>query len=81
MQPSITCYEPCLKALRHSSSFFVPPLLKTIAVDTLQAAGAEDKPLLGSKLSADSGAKTRLGLSAKLGPSSELDALGLASTR
>ena len=27
----------------------------------LQATGAEDKPLLGSKLSADSGAKTRLG--------------------
>jgi len=25
--------------------------------DTLQAAGAEDKPLLGSKLSADSGAR------------------------
>jgi len=36
-------------------------LLKTIATDTLQATGAEDKPLLGSKLSADSGAKTRLG--------------------
>jgi len=31
-------------------------------VDTLPAAGAEDKPLLGSKRSADSGAKTRLGL-------------------
>jgi hypothetical protein len=41
--------------------FFVPRLLKTIAADTLQATGAEDKPLLGSKLSADSGAKTRLG--------------------
>ena len=41
--------------------FFVPWLLKTIAVDTLRAAGAEGKPLLGSKLSADSGAKTRLG--------------------
>jgi hypothetical protein len=48
--------------------FWVSPevfvsLLPTIAVaDTLQAAGAEDKPLLGSKLSADSGAKTKLGL-------------------
>jgi hypothetical protein len=30
--------------------------------NTLQAAGAEDRSLLGSKLSADSGAKTRLGL-------------------
>jgi hypothetical protein len=40
---------------RESSSFFVPWLLKTGAADTLQAAGAEDKPLLGSKLSADSG--------------------------
>jgi hypothetical protein len=41
--------------------FFVPLLHKTAVGDTLQAAGAEDKPLLGSKLSADSGAKTRLG--------------------
>ena len=41
--------------------FFDAWLLKSISVDTLQAAGAEDKPLLGSKLSADSGAKTRLG--------------------
>jgi len=39
--------------------------------DTLQAAGAEDKPMLGSKLSADSGAKTRLGFRAKLDPSIE----------
>jgi hypothetical protein len=31
------------------------------AADTLRATGAEDKPLLGSKLSTDSGAKTRLG--------------------
>jgi hypothetical protein len=38
-------------------------LLQNCLVGTLQAAGAEDKPLLGSKLSADSGAKTRLGLS------------------
>jgi len=50
--------------------FFRSRLLKTIAADTLQATGAEDKPLLGSKLSADSGAKTRLGFTAKLGPSS-----------
>jgi hypothetical protein len=41
--------------------FFLSTLLKTAVADTLQAAGAEDKPLLGSKLSADSGAKTRLG--------------------
>jgi hypothetical protein len=55
------CYAACLKALRYSSSFFVPWLLKTAIANTLQATGAEDKPLLGSKLSADSGAKTRLG--------------------
>jgi hypothetical protein len=36
-------------------------LLNTADTDTLRAAGAEGKPLLGSKLSADSGAKTRLG--------------------
>jgi hypothetical protein len=65
----------------NSSSFFVS-LLPTIAVaDTLQAAEAEDKPLLGSKLSAVSGAKTRLGSTAKRGPNRELDALGLASMR
>ena len=54
-------YGACLKALRHSSSFFVPLLPTVVVADTLQAAGAEDKPVLGSKLSADSGAKTRLG--------------------
>jgi hypothetical protein len=47
-------------------------------MDTLQAAGAEDKPMLGSKLSADSGAKTKLGFSAKLGPSYKVHSLGLA---
>jgi hypothetical protein len=41
--------------------FFGPPLPNIAITDTLQAAGAEDEPLLGSKLSADSGAKTRLG--------------------
>jgi N6-adenosine-specific RNA methylase IME4 len=56
-------------------------LLKTIAADTLQATGAEDKPLLGSKLSADSGAKTSLGFGEKLSPSGEIISLGLASTR
>jgi len=51
----------CLKALRTSSVFFVPPLRKITHPDTLPANGAEDKALLGSNLSADSGAKTRLG--------------------
>jgi hypothetical protein len=37
--------------------------------DTLRAAGAEDKSLLGSKLSTDSGAKTRLGFGEELSPS------------
>jgi hypothetical protein len=55
-------YGACLKALRNSSCFVIPSLHTSARVDTLQAAGAEDKPLLGSKLSADSGAKTRLGL-------------------
>jgi hypothetical protein len=50
------------KALRNSSCFFFSPLHQLARVDTLQTAGVEDKPLLGSKLSADSGAKTRLGL-------------------
>jgi hypothetical protein len=37
--------------------------------DTLRAAGAEDKAMLGSNLSADSRAKTRLGFSETLSPS------------
>jgi len=41
--------------------FFVPRLHIIAFTNTLQATGAEDKPLLGSKLSADSGAKTRPG--------------------
>jgi hypothetical protein len=41
--------------------FFLQPLHHPARVGTLKTAGAEDKPLLGSKLSADSGAKTRLG--------------------
>jgi hypothetical protein len=35
-------YRSCLKALRQSRSFFVPPLLETAVVDTLRTAGAED---------------------------------------
>jgi len=41
--------------------FFRFTVVQTAVADTLQAAGAEGKPLLGSKLSADSGAKTTLG--------------------
>jgi hypothetical protein len=43
--------------------FFIPPLHETTSTDTLQAAGAKDRALLGSNLSVDSGAKTRLGFS------------------
>ena len=42
-------------------SFFVPSCATLLAPHTLQADGAEDKALLRSNLSADSGAKTRLG--------------------
>jgi hypothetical protein len=41
--------------------FFGSRLRKTTPANTLQVTGAEDKALLGSNLSADSGAKTRLG--------------------
>ena len=61
--------------------FFFPSLNPSACLSTLQAAGAEDKPLLGSKLSADSGAKTRLGFGKTLSPSGEVDSLGLASMR
>ncbi len=57
--------------------FFVPPLHKIAVADTLRATGAEDKPLLRSKLSADSGAKTRLGLGKELSPSGNPDSSGI----
>jgi len=41
--------------------FFISPLHEATITDTLQAAGAEDRALLGNNPSADSGAKTRLG--------------------
>jgi hypothetical protein len=56
-------------------------LRKLLFADALRATEAEDKPLLGSKLSADFGAKTRLGFGKSLSPSGELDLLGLASRR
>ena len=59
--------------------FVLPPLHQLARVNTLQTAGVEDKPL-GSKLSADSGAKTRLGFG-QPSPSGEIDSLGLASMR
>jgi len=46
------------------SIFLFPWLRKTALANTLQAIGAEDKPTLGSKLSAGSEAKTRLGFGA-----------------
>ena len=42
--------------------------LESIQADTLLPDGAEDKALLGSNLSADSGAKTRLGFRASWTP-------------
>ena len=57
--------------------FFPSPLRETRIGDTLRATGAEGKPLLGSKLSADSGAKTRLGFE-KPSPSDLVHILGLA---
>jgi len=66
---NITSAESPVNSLSESAAkiklFFVPLLLHSASADTLQAAGAEDKPLLGSKLSADSGAKTRLGFGKK----------------
>jgi len=57
--------------------FFAPPLPKTALADTLQASGAEDRALQGCNLSADSGAKTRLGLGETLNPSGELYSTGI----
>ena len=53
--------------------FFFFFLYNTAIADTLQATEAEDRALLGSNPSADFGAKTRLGFSEELSPSSELD--------
>jgi hypothetical protein len=55
------------------------PLRKTALSDTLQATGAEDKPLLGSKLSAD--LRARPGWGSKPDPSDELVKTGMASKR
>ncbi len=57
--------------------FLVSWLRKTAPANTLQATGAEDKALLGSNLSADSGAKTRLGFGAKPSLSREVDSTGI----
>jgi hypothetical protein len=54
-------YVSCLKALPSSSSFSDRSLRTTARIDTLLVTGAEDKPLLGSKLSADSGARPSWG--------------------
>jgi len=53
--------------------FFFHPLHEIVASDTRRATGAEDKPLLGSKLSADSGAETRLGFDKQLSPSERIE--------
>jgi hypothetical protein len=45
--------------------FFCRPLSKTAVADTLQATGAEDRALQKCNLSADSGAKTRLGFESR----------------
>jgi len=57
--------------------FFFPRLHKLLALDTLRLAGAEDKALLGSNLSADSGAKTRLGLGYEAGLQQENQSIGI----
>ena len=44
-----------------SRSIFAAAVHGNLFVNTLQTDGAEDRALLGSNLSADSGAKTRLG--------------------
>ena len=56
--------------------FFIPALRRTAPSDTLQAAGAGDRALLGSNLSTDSGAKTRLG-PARIEPQLEHSVIGI----
>jgi len=53
--------------------FFSPPLHETAVANTLRTTGAEDRALQGCNLSADSGAKTRLELTAKRGSSNLMD--------
>jgi hypothetical protein len=54
-------YASCPKALQTSTCFFIQPLHNTAARIHYKLRERRIKPLLGSKLSADSGAKTRLG--------------------
>ena len=62
-------YGSRLKALLASSFFSVR---KTVPPATLQTDGAEDKALPGGNLSADSGAKTRLGFGVEPGPTNTI---------
>ena len=57
--------------------FFLSSLAETAVSDTLPATGAEDRALLGSNPSADSGAKTKLGFGETLSPSGEAYATGI----
>jgi hypothetical protein len=56
-------------------------LHNTAIEETLRATEAEGRALMGSNLSADFGAKTRLGFGEELSPSGEVNSLGLASKR
>ena len=64
--------------------FFFSSLRNSAFTDTLLPDGAEDKATLGSDLSADSGAKTRLGRAFEVGPSSNkknLTGIGINSDK
>ena len=65
----VTRYTDMSESAAIIKSFFVLFCATLLAPHTLQADGAEDKALPGGNLSADSGAKTRLGPAATLSPS------------
>jgi len=60
--------------------FFLPPLHQLARVDTLQAAGAEDKPA-GKQAERRLRGQDQAGAGVELSPSGKLISLGLASMR
>jgi hypothetical protein len=61
--------------------FFRGPLHESLRANTLRVTEAEDRALPGGNLSADFGAKTRLGPVSGRAPAIKSTQLGLASTR
>jgi len=72
-QPGATLGNGLVRAPMQSSAYIRSASALHCRAQFLTCLACHRSPTLGSKLSADSGAKIRPGLSTKLGPSRELD--------